>query len=489
MKIIFSEQFQQVCLGEFQIKVKDVRNTIISPNKKCVLKLNSLDIGIFLSPESEGEFYLLVIASKRDGNWHVLQGFKILAELLDGATRPDPLQVLKILVSKFGLSIKIGDYTEKFIMDERIRVPLGSKDPLELIECEMESSHSGLMCAIAGFDQSDGKKYLNCALVFSIDTYAYSSWLFGWKDPLVFEFASELDVDISDMGNISEFALSPSETIDAYSSVIKLRIDDDKLANDLAKYRGACLYLAKLFGDYWYRKLISIHFGADSQFMPKSWAEDIDMYKYVVRVIQLANFIHMVKDVPGIKEKIEEFKEKADPIESIWFETFIPSTIQNSGHQLLLFVPTDKLRKTPDAIIKFRDSQIPIEIKTNKFETAFSRRTLLNPLKDAFSQLPDAGPGVIFLMIPSEWINDSTFQQKAESVINRALERNRNCNAIFVYWPANFKLPTGEFAFTWRFQHFTNWTPMKPIRRIIDLIEKAEMTYKSIDAAFLDKAV
>ena len=215
-------------------------------------------------------------------------------------------------------------------------------------------------------------------------------------------------------------------------------------------------------------------------FLARDWVKEDELKKSVLLLVQLAEAIFELRTIPGFTERISKARDNSlhddEALESLWFEFFAPFLIQKSGHKVLNFVPETNTERTPDILIDFRSQLLPVEIKTKLEGANFSTRALSAPLGNACRQLPDSGPGAVCLLIPVSWTSDATFLRKAEQTINRVLLRNRNCNAVFVFWPIYATLPDGRYGFFWSFRPFTNRHPRYPVPKIVELITKFEPT-------------
>jgi len=287
------------------------------------------------------------------------------------------------------------------------------------------------------------------------------------------------------------FNLTSDERSDVFAKASEVFPNDKASQKEVAKFRGACILLHKIFGDEWYQVNIAPRVGARETFIRQPLSEELDRYLYVMRVIELAEALFSLRRVPSLLEHVDECTKntmRAEGIQGAWFEFWVPYLIQASDHKIEEFIPSGSVDKTPDLFISYRDHRLAIEVKAKLEETPYSGRGLLRLMNKAFSQIPEHGPGVVFLMVPTQWLGDSRFQAKSEGVLERALTRNRNCNGLFVLWPLNEKLPTGEFLYSWRFRHFIATNPLCPIASVDELIAKRTMRFESMPATFLELA-
>ncbi len=483
MSIVFTDMFTETCEGEFQVSRKQVYQTLNTPTSEQIEEFDNLKLGFFIKEESQAENTTLVLVCARRVNdqWAVDLGFRIRPELIDDLESLEPLALLQRLVESFGCEIRIGTHHSKFIFRKTIPIESEQGGQLELVEA-LESADQGLVYSIITVvEERESKTFVDCALAFCINTGKYVSWLLGWDD----QRSSPVKPCSQDRnGAKSGFYLTNREKESIREFVKEMFPDDEHSQIDAAKYRGACVLLKKVFGKNWYQEYIAPNLDVDNTFLRRPMSDPLERYLQVTRVIELAEALHTLKDIPGISKRVGDVEGKT--LESLWFEYFVPYLIHKGGHQVIEFVPESFEEKRPDLIVRLRDQLIPVEIKAKQEESVYSRRNLLSLVNKGFSQLPETGPGVIFLMVHSHWLQDEVFLRQAEPTIKRALQRNRNCNAICVFWPCNERTSTGEFIYQWRFQHFVTWHPIHTVPKITALIPKREMEFKPVVVTFLE---
>lgn len=275
----------------------------------------------------------------------------------------------------------------------------------------------------------------------------------------------------------SLYCLTEEEKATVHEVVSEMFPKDMNAQTEVSKFRGACVLLKKIFGADWYQANVAPQADGGATFIRRSLSDESERYLYVVRVIELAEALHSLRHVPGLSHHVEVCKQntqRAEALESAWFEFFSPYLVHESGHEVVEFVINDGATRTPDMIVHIRGRLLSIEVKAKLEGNSYSRRSLSNSLKVASTQLPERGPGAVFLMIHSHWLHGSDFQRDAENVLNRALLRYRNVNAVFVLWPLNQKLSTGGFMSSWRFQHFVARDPYQPLDAIEQLLARRE---------------
>jgi hypothetical protein len=479
MDCVLTDLFKDTCEHEFQISRQQVYRAVRDPDSSQIEKFDGLELGFFVKKDDQEDEapYLLVCARKQNHQWLVDLCFRLRSQWVeaDNEHLTNPLSLLQRFAERFGAKLQVGSYQAKFIFRKTIMLGTLSGNEVEVINV-MGSVGQGLLYPIVRLEEHQ----LVCAIAFCIDTGRYTSWLFDWDAHPSQPVRPFLE---NCVGVETDLVLTDQEKASAHDVAERMFPDDGDAQTEVTKYVGAFTLLKKIFGEVWYQENIVPNKVGEYSFLRRPLVEPLERYLHVILVIELAEALHKLRAVPGIVERIQD--TAGHTLEGLWFEFFVPYLIQDAGHRIVEFVPEDPEEKRPDLIVEFRDELIPIEVKAKGEKTEYSRQSLLSLPKKGFEQLPDSGPGVIFLMIHSHWLQDSEFLRQAEPAIERALRRNRNCNAIFVLWPVSDQISHEAFAYRWRFQHFVTRHPMYPVPRIVDLLEKKTFRIKPVQATFV----
>lgn len=92
---------------------------------------------------------------------------------------PNPLILLQKLVERFGLSMKIGNQFNKFIMSEEIVSPDNTLDATEVIDIQNPKDHGFVNSFFIRVEKQKDTLLIKCALAFVIDETEYMAWLNG----------------------------------------------------------------------------------------------------------------------------------------------------------------------------------------------------------------------------------------------------------------------------------------------------------------------
>jgi hypothetical protein len=481
-KIEFSEQFRDVCLHEFGIRPRLASNAVLKPDSSQLLEFDGLSLGLFVKKweNNKSEKYLLVIAAKTNDGWRVDFGALMHSELGD-ISALKPLDILSRFVERFGVEVTIASQVHKLFLDTVQTFELDGNSAATLFHLPSDA-FAGFVECVGRTEQRGSTLKFHCGLLFAVDTYAYTRWLFGWEE-ISKKFSQWLPKSHAAEPDSSQFYLTETDIKSAYALAREMRPDDVDGQYELASIYGAFVLLKKSFGQDWYER--NIHPESSPSFLGRDWNREDELRKSQLLLVQLAEAIFELRTVPGLAERIAKIRARSidgsEALESLWFEFFVPFLIQKNGHKVLNFIPEIIEERTPDILIDFRSQLLPVEIKAKLEGANFSPRALSGPLGNACGQLPDTGPGVICLLIPFTWTTAAMFLQKAEDTINHALLRNRNCNAVFVWWPVYQVLQGGASGLFWNFRHFTNRHPRFPVPKITELIAKVELTDEMLE--------
>lgn len=293
------------------------------------------------------------------------------------------------------------------------------------------------------------------------------------------------------MESPNAYRLSDEERSAVYRTAREVSPDDPEAQAIAALFRAACILLARVFGKGWFQANIAAQV-TSTNFVRRPLANELDRMWYVTRAVELAEALYCLRGVPGISQHVESCRLNTlsgESLESAWFEFFVPYLIQKKGHGITSFISPDAAKKTSDVMVQFHGCLLPVEIKAKLEDNPYSRRSLSNSLKLASAQLPKQGPGVVFLMIHSHWMQNADFQRQAVGILQRALTRYRNCNAVYVLCPLMKKLPGGALAYPWRALCVAALTPFEHVNAIERLIDiQSDVAHTAAHFTFLEGA-
>jgi hypothetical protein len=181
MRIRLTEMYDQNCQGKFQISREQARQTVSNSDSQQIMELDSLRLGFFVKHFAwpSGEFYVLACGRQVEDEWLVDLAFKVLPQLIVGLDELQPIMLLQQLVHRFGLTMKIGQQLNRFIMREEIVIDRTSTDPIQVVEVLNPANHTVIQTLFVMIDDQNGKRIIKCAIAYAIDADEYVAWLFG----------------------------------------------------------------------------------------------------------------------------------------------------------------------------------------------------------------------------------------------------------------------------------------------------------------------
>ncbi len=161
-------------MKKLEIQESDIISTITSYDKRQSLRVaDDLVLDFLLKVDSTGVGLLLCVQAKGEDDY-VQFACWFLSDLIDEAQSDEPIIVLQQLAIKFGLTIRIGDFLNKFIFKETIPLKPGQENELMKIHASKKDIIATQFIKVEVVDE---KKVAKCALAFAIDRDPYLAWI------------------------------------------------------------------------------------------------------------------------------------------------------------------------------------------------------------------------------------------------------------------------------------------------------------------------
>jgi hypothetical protein len=176
MATVYTELFQKDCENRFGMTRDLVRDAIVQPDKEQSLASQGLTL-ILYSKKIPGtdDDYLVVSAHVQGQDLMVDLAFRLKKELVEEAKTTLPFPLLQALAFRFGLPVKVGDREGKFVYNEII--PTTSSDIKKVLRISNPDGRPLVSSIWVRMLQNNMGFLAQCALVFCIDSQAYTSWL------------------------------------------------------------------------------------------------------------------------------------------------------------------------------------------------------------------------------------------------------------------------------------------------------------------------
>jgi hypothetical protein len=136
--------------------------------------------------------------------------------------------------------------------------------------------------------------------------------------------------------------------------------------------------------------------------------EVFESYKYIDRLISIAEIIYNSQKVEGIEHKIQLLK--SEDVESALAELEGIQLILSSNRKLKIVTPSGIKGKDYDVEVYLADgTPVACEMKCKLESTDFSEATLRKTITDGAEQLPKDMCGAMFIKLPEIWKATSSF--------------------------------------------------------------------------------
>lgn len=173
MVVIFTDLYVNECERKLKINRNEVMQAYVNPDKQQ--KLVSQGLLLRLYTKRLEKYHLLLQCHEQDsGNFFVDLAFKVKDDIVgdDG----EPLQILEELISRFGLTVRVGNQQKKFIYNEMVPVSQSAR-PQTIIQVINPANHSFIQSAWFRLVDQPGQRFAQCALVFCLDSTTYSTYV------------------------------------------------------------------------------------------------------------------------------------------------------------------------------------------------------------------------------------------------------------------------------------------------------------------------
>lgn len=155
-----------------------------------------------------------------------------------------------------------------------------------------------------------------------------------------------------------------------------------------------------------------------------------------LRVIDLAEVLINLQDVPGFSECIEKMR-KGD-IDGTFGELDLGRMLFLNQVPFEFVVAQGAKTLDYDVEVTFPDGVVACaEAKCNVESTNLGKNTILNKLKKASKQLPPDRPGIIFVKMPPGWMDQKDFTEMTLGVAREFLKRPSRVVSVKFYVSPN----------------------------------------------------
>jgi hypothetical protein len=191
----------------------------------------------------------------------------------------------------------------------------------------------------------------------------------------------------------------------------------------------------------------------------------------VFRVVELAENLYNLQHIEGFDACIAQMKAGAEKIESTCAELDFGRLLYINDVEFRFIVPALKRREDYDFEILYPGAlKVPADAKC-KFETTkINPESVRNSLKKARTQLPKDRPGLIFIKVPQNWIDDIEVAKGMLGIGNDFLRNTDRVVSIKFY--ASHLETTNQVQHRHAFREITNHNSQFHSGRNWDLFTK-----------------
>lgn len=177
MKIVLTDYFRENCQTHFNITEKEVQLTV--NDSKTVKKLKTMGGAtkfLFLRKQDDGT-YILVDGTWRDSRLEVVLAYRLSEQFINEVKSDDPLLVMQHLATRFGVFVKVGEQTSKFIYESTFEVD-SKLDQAQLFEVVGgKAGHYVMKSSSFRWERKQGYAFVEISMVYALDRDDYMDWL------------------------------------------------------------------------------------------------------------------------------------------------------------------------------------------------------------------------------------------------------------------------------------------------------------------------
>lgn len=234
-----------------------------------------------------------------------------------------------------------------------------------------------------------------------------------------------------------------------------------------------------LLGYDWAQRNVADELGSSSkrvEYFRLGLASEQERFEHTDRIIDLADSLFLLQDSEGFNVMVESLREVSPMKPDVILmdkiaELTVAKLVVKSGHEAAFVECTGKKGRDFDLQINLGGAtNIIAETKCKRVRTADRARSLGNTLGKARRQLSREKPGVLFVQLPTIWVEDSEFAVEAKKVVRHFFRNTSRVNAIVFFWEEWIRLTAHQRVRLLRFRLETNPSPRKPVNGLAELV-------------------
>ncbi len=166
-----------------------------------------------------------------------------------------------------------------------------------------------------------------------------------------------------------------------------------------------------------------------------------ESYEHQDRIMDFADSLFILQSCEGFEWKIKELRKKVSTnnrdvfVEDTIIELRVAKMLVKSGHAVKFVRPSRSKTKDFDLEINLREGNVLCaEVKCKREDTAISTNNLRRTLYRAEKQLPKTASNVIFVRLPTTWVQDPQYTVEIDQVLIKFFDNVRHINAVVIIW-------------------------------------------------------
>lgn len=150
------------------------------------------------------------------------------------------------------------------------------------------------------------------------------------------------------------------------------------------------------------------------------------------RVTQLADGLYCLRKCDGYEDFVEALKVRH--LEATCFELEVARLLHKSEHVVRFVKQTGVKGADYDLSVRMGGTDVSVEAKSRRFREISDVNALSNALSTARDQLPKAGPGLIFVTIPTIWTQQPDAESRIGGAITAFFRNTARVNHVVLHW-------------------------------------------------------
>jgi len=190
-----------------------------------------------------------------------------------------------------------------------------------------------------------------------------------------------------------------------------------------------------------------------------------ERYEHQSRMSLFADSLFLLQNCEGFDLKIEELQRVSPENPEVWFEDIfvelqIASMLVRNGHEVKFQSRSGIKSQDFDIEIKVGDNKsIFAEIECKREKTLVKTNSLRRTLYKAEKQLPTNNPSVVFVRIPTDWVEYENLAQEVDRVLRNFFRNVVHINAVVLIWEEWIRLPGNLKASVLKYRPYLHPTP------------------------------